>query len=433
VAGTDVEWWEGDKKESRIDGRGFNVSSIALTDDPIPVALVAGHSGVWKTTDPDHKHWQPAVQGIGATTNNDVVADRSVPGRVFVGNTDWSVFASSADLLPGTVVQTQTPIAEEPNKTTGFALAVDEQDPTAPSDVYLAAGLAGPTDLDVDTAGVYLNADPVTETWQSQGFITDGSCGDRLTPRVIGLAVGRPNIDDTPAVYAATDGCGMYRLKEGIWERIGESTDMFSTEDFIFNFAPISFPNSLGRVLYVLDRKSGKLWRSQDGGTNWSSEPIFTIPVGERDFDLGWMVADPNTEGENVVWLSTGFTSGLHKLSCSAQCQTAGSWTDETNFPDVANPGPIAIAPCDAPCTSVVYVATRAVAADLANPPALFKSTPTGGFCNLVAGSAFYRGAANFLVQLAVTPSISGTTTAYLPTVGAGTVVITDASDSVCA
>jgi len=429
VAGTDVEWWEGSQKSSRIDGRDFNVSAIALTDDPVPVVLVSGHSGVWKSTAADQMHWQPAVQGIGATTNNDVVADPNNPGYVYVGNTDWTVFASSAGLAAGTVVQTDVPTSV-PKKTTGFALAVDQQDTGTPppSDVYVAAGKSLPDSTDV--GGMDFNPDPTTQPWTDEGFATDGSC-DRTTPRLIGLAVGRATDTAIPAVFAATDGCGLYRFQSGAWSRIGASTDMFVTEDFTFNFAPISFPNSLGRVFYVLDRKTGELWRTADNGGTWSLGPIFTIPQGQRGFNDGWMVADPNVVGTFVVWLSTNDPSGLHKLTCVTQCQQPGSWTDEV-LPDVVNPGPIAIPPCAAPCTSTVYVATRAVAGDTAHPPRLYKSTPIGGFCDVTAGASSYRAGGNFPVQLAVSVPDAGPATAYLTTVGAGTLLVTDDSNENC-
>jgi len=431
AAGTDVPWWEGSHKDSLIDGQQFTVSSIALTDDVPPVVLVAGHSGVWKTTDPDHQHWQPAVQGIGATTNDDVVADPRSPGYVYVGNTDWVAFASSSRLDPGTVVQTETPVSENPKKTAGFAVALDEQDLSSPSDVYLAAGLSGPTAQDVDVGGVYVNPDPTLDPWQSEGFAADQSCEGRLTPRVIGVAVGRSTQSDSPDVFAATDGCGLYRLRDGTWTHVATSTDLFATEDFLFNYAPISYPNSLGGVLYALDRKSGELWRSEDGGTTWGQGPIFAIPAGERDYNSGFMVADPNAQGSSVVWVSTNASDGLHELTCASQCEVAGNWDDRTDFAGIRNPGPIAIAPCVQPCTTEVYVATRAVAGD-PTMARLYKSTPSGGFCRVVAGVSFYRGAANFPVQLAVTYSVSGTVTAYLTTIGDGTIVVSDPTGPDC-
>jgi hypothetical protein len=426
VAGTTVEWWEGSKRASMIDGASYNVSSIVLTDDPAPTVLVAGHSGVW-TSEADHLHWQPAVQGIGATTTNDVVADPNNAGRVYVGVTDWVAFASDSNLDPGTVVQTEPP-PTVPKKSVGFALAVDAQDTVdPPSDVYMGAGKSGPNYTDIGES--YLDPDPVTDPWQPEAFVTDGSC-DRTTPRIIGVAVGHATDLAPPVVFAATDGCGLYRFGDGTWIRVGTTTGLFTTEDFFFNYAPLSFPDSLGRVLYAMDRKSGELWRTADGGDHWSSGPIFTIPEAERAFDAGWMVADPNAVGESVVWVATEGAAGLHRLSCATLCQQS-AWTDQS-FPEVVNPGPVALAPCTAPCTSVVYVATRAVAGDPTHPPTLYKSTPDGGFCEVTAGSRAYRSAANFPVQLAVGPSVDGEVAAYLTTVGEGVLVVVDASSPTC-
>jgi hypothetical protein len=424
VAGTDIQWWEGTQAQSMIGGTQYNVSSIVLTDRSPTTILVAGHSGVWTSTT-DHLHWQPAVQGIGATTGNDVVVDPNDPGHVYVGVTDWTVFASADELSAGTVVQTETPLST-PKKTVGFAVTVDLQDVGSgdPSDVYLAAGRSGPNFTGVGEE--YVDPDPTIDPWEPGGFVTDGSC-DRTTPRPIGVAVGRATQLATPTVFVATDGCGLYRFGSGTWTRIASETGLYTVENFFFNYAPLSFPNSLGRILYALDRKSGELWRTADGGDHWSTSPIYTIPEEERTFATGWMVADPNTTGGFVVWVATGATAGLHELTCSTLCQQT-AWIDQV-VPDVPNAGPVAIVPCVAPCTSVVYVATEAKEGV---PASLYKSTPDGTFCNVTAGSKTYASAANFPVQLAVTPPVDGVVTAYLTTQGAGTIVIHDGSSDTC-
>jgi hypothetical protein len=428
VAGTAVQWWESSQRLSMIDGSGYNSAAMALTDGRTPRVLIVGHSGVWKTTATDQKHWQPAVQGIGATTTLDVLADPNNPGYVYEGVKDWEAFASLSNFDPGTVVKTGTPGSEVPMKSSGFALAIDLQDLSVPSAVYMGAGIAGPGPS-VDVSGVYLNPDPTSQPWVNQSLVTDGSCGTRLTPRVTGVGVDRPTVTDAAMIFAATDGCGLYRFRDGRWLRVGPNTDMFTIEDFFYNYSPISAPNGLGLVVYALDRKTGKLWRSENGGFGWGTAPIFTIPAGERDFNAGWMVADPN-EGTSVVWLSTNGATGLHELTCPANCQSPPSWTD-TNITTVPNPGPIAIPPCTQPCTSVVYVSTRVVSGD-ATQAALYKSTPTGSFCDVAGGAALWAGAGGFPVQLSVAPDTLGGMTGFLATVGNGTIVVSDTSGPSC-
>jgi hypothetical protein len=427
VAGTDVEWWESPQTASMIDGADYNSAAMALTDNRTPRLLVVGHSGVWKTTAADQKHWQPAVQGIGATTTLDVVADPNHPGYVYEGVKDWETFASISNFDPGTIVDSSTPGSEVPHKTSGFSLAVDLQDPSVPSSVYMAAGIAGPSPS-INVAGVYVDPDPTSQPWVNQGFVTNGTCGSRLTPRVTGIGLQRPTPTDPPMIFAATDGCGMYRFRNGAWLRVGAATDMFTIEDFFFNYSPISVPNGLGLVVYALDRKTGKLWRSENGGLNWS--PIFTIPSGERDFNSGWMVADPNALTSSIVWLATNSATGLHELTCTSSCQVPSNWTD-TNVTTVPNPGPIAIPPCTQPCTSAVYVSTRVLPGDVTQA-ALYKSTPTGSFCNVAAGAKLWAGAGGFPVQLFMTPDGLGAMTGFLITVGNGTIVVSDTSGSSC-
>ena len=84
-----------------------------------------------------------------------------------------------------------------------------------------------------------------------------------------------------PVVYAATDGCGLYKLDSGTWTRMGANTDMFATEDFLYSYGQVVVPGGLGNVVYAFDRKTGELWRSENGGANWGGRPIYTVPPGE--------------------------------------------------------------------------------------------------------------------------------------------------------
>src|SRR5205823_4608214 len=115
----------------------------------------------------------------------------------------------------------------------------DRQDTgTAPSDTYLASG--NPASEDV--GAIYYDADPTTLPWASQGFVADATC-DRSTPRLIGVGVGRTTMSSNPTLYAATDGCGFYRLLSGgTWTRVDGSAQMYRIKDGGFTYAPVSFP-----------------------------------------------------------------------------------------------------------------------------------------------------------------------------------------------
>src|SRR5438445_1117618 len=224
VAGTSVDWWEFlCCRDNMLNQESYSATAILLTAEDPPAVLVAGRSAVWKTTPDGDTHWQPAVQGMGTTIDNDVVTDPKDALRATVAALDWTAFASYSNFAPSTAVESA------PNKTitNGFALAVDTQtaDPTSP--VYLGAG-----SNDVAVGGVYTSTDPTNpgaHPWTSLGFTTTGC--DRTTPRVTGVGVGRLSLTAAPLVFAATDGCGLWRFDGTRWQNVSTGTDMFSVED----------------------------------------------------------------------------------------------------------------------------------------------------------------------------------------------------------
>jgi hypothetical protein len=421
VAGTTIDWWEFlCCRDSMINQESYGASSIAVTDESPPRVLVAGRSGIWKTTADGDTHWQPAVQNLGATTNNDVVTDPRDPNRVYVGNTDWTVFASSSRLDPGTVVQSEPGTAF----TKGFALAVDGQSTDPVSLVYLGSG-AG----EVDVGGVHWSADPTMpgpNPWTTLELAIIQEC-DRDTPRVIGVGVGRADPGSTPLVFAATDGCGLWRNDGARWQNVSKEKDMFAEEDGVFEFAPISYPNNLGETLFVLDRKTGKLWESVTQGGPGSWVNVWTVPDPEAvDPNTGFLAADPNEPG--TVWVTTNHAQGMHKLACPDPPEQDGCVDQVIPPPNVVNPGPIAIRPCSAPCVTTLYVATRAVS-DSTVSAAMFKHTSgNDSWCGLTSAVPLYARAANFPAQIAASAEVDGVTTLYVTTRGEGTLVVTDDS-----
>jgi hypothetical protein len=139
---------------------------------------------------------------------------------------------------------------------------------------------------------------------------------------------------------------------------------------------------------------------------------------------------DPNVQGSSVVWLATGATAGLHMLTCLDHCQGAASWTDSL-VTTVPNPGPIAILPCTSPCTSTVYVGTRVVEGD-PTAAALYKTTLSGGFCDVTASAPLYAAAGGFPAQLTLGTDSLGTVIGYLITSGNGAIVVKDGSGPGC-
>ncbi len=419
VVGTTIEWWAFlCCRDNMLNQESYAANSILLTADDPPAVMVAGRSGVWKSTLDGDTHWQPAVQGMGTTIDIDAAVDPNNAGRAYVAGLDWTFFASAANLAPGTAVQS------EPNKnfTHGFAIAVDSQTSDAVSPVYVGVG-----SNDVAVGGVYTSTDPTSpgaHPWTSLGFTVTGC--DRTTPRVIGVGAGRLTPSATPMVFAATDGCGLWRYDGALWQNVSAGTDMFATENAGFRFAPVSYPNNLGSLLYVLDRQTGKVWASNNQGSPGSWVQVWQVlPPEATDTTDGSIVADPNAAG--TLWLTTNAPQGLHQLSCPVPPVLNGC-VDTGPPPDnVVNPGPIAIRPCPDGCTSTVYVATRAVEDDT-TPPALFKHlSGSGTWCNLTTGiDPMYRRALGFPRQMAVSIDSGGVTTVYLATGGEGVLIVTD-------
>jgi hypothetical protein len=357
---------------------------------------------------------------MGTTINDDAAADPKDPNRAYVSTLDWTSFASTSNLAPGTAVQS------EPNKasTNGYALAVDTQTTDTTSPVYLAAG-----SNDIAAGDVYTSTDPANpgaHPWASLGFTTTGC--DRTTPRVVGVGVGRLSASAAPLIFAATDGCGLWRFDGTAWKNVGSGTDMFSTEDSGVRFAPISYPNNLGRLLFAFDRVGGKLWESSDQGAPGSWLAVWQVPPGEAvDAHTGFMVADPNERG--TVWVTTDAVDGLHELTCPVPPVTDGCTDLIVPPPEVRNPGPIAIRPCTDLCTSTIYVATRTAPND-STVAALYKHTVGAvSWCSLTSGVApLYARAATSPNQIAASAEDSGVTHLYLSTTGEGVLVLSDDS-----
>lgn len=416
VAGTAVDWWEYlCCRDNMLNQESYGASAVMMTGEDPPSVLVAGRSGVWRTTADGDTHWQPAVEGIGSTTNGDVVVDPKEAGQVYVASLDWTLFASASRLDPGTAVQS------EPNKvfSNGFAVAVDRQVSDPISLAYLGSG-----GLDVGVGGVHTSADPTQpgiDPWTSLGFATSGC--DRSTPRVIGVGVGRLWSGAVPYTLAATDGCGLWRFDGVTWQDVSAGTDMFSVEDPNMRFAPISYPGNLGRLVFTFDRQTGKLWESNAQGAPGTWVQAWQT-TDEIDPGTGFMVADPNVRG--VVWLSTSAVDGLHELTCLVP-PTLNGCTDLIVPPsNVRNPGPISIRPCTDACTSTVYVATRTVPGDPA-PPAMYKHISGGAsWCDLTSAAPLYVQAAHAPAQIAASLEVSGVTTIYVSTAGEGVLVVSD-------
>jgi hypothetical protein len=387
VAGTAITWWEAVYTTNNlINQANFNAASIKVTSDLH--VLVSGHSGVWTTTS-DDVHWAPAVQNLGVTIHHDAAIDANDATRADVATTDWESFVSASHLSAGNVIQRN---ASGTGISVGFSLAVDKQDPS-PSTAYLGAG-----NRDDSTIGdVFSSSDPVTAGWSSTGFTHQ---------RPFGVAVGRALPGDPPTLFATSP--------TGLWRKVGsnpwESSPVLVIYGSGLDFAPISFPNNLGQVLYTYDRLTGKLWRSSSLGASGTWVNVWSAPAGEFDATTGFMVADPTAAGR--VWVTTSGLHGIYKLT---GCDVGNCVQATINNTAVTNPGPIAIKPG----TSGLFVATRSTSSTLTDVTLL--RTTNGGNSWTDLSNAFYKGSAVFPKQLAV----AGDGTAYVTTLGDGVIVIT--------
>ena len=168
-----------------------------------------------------------------ATVNMIVVADPHLPGRVYVGNMDWT-FVPSADravTFLGNAVPAGAP-------STGDVVALDESGPAGtPSAVYLAASRRG---QNTGVGVVYSNPDPVADPagWTNERLPVSGD--------VVALGVGHA-ASGNRVILASVTGRGLFRKDGAAWTRVTGTAPFGSGGQGTFAWVPGS------ALVYAMD------------------------------------------------------------------------------------------------------------------------------------------------------------------------------------
>ena len=347
-------WWLAGRPEMMLAGSTYVTAQIAIDPASAPDGclrqhvLVAGRSGVWGTTDAG-ADWYPMVDGLGVTIVRALVADPTVPGRVYLAPADWG-FLSSTNA--GATV-----IRSPPNKVNdAFDVAVDGT--TSPGTVYLAAGLAS-----TNTGGeIWSDPDPASgASWTSLGL---GAVDAGKRP----LAVAVNRVGGAPVVLAAVDGSGIWRKASGAWTKV-EAVAMGAQTTKAASF---SWPSG-SSTAYLYDRETG-VWRSDDAGQTWTQIWHEPSPL-ER---TGYVAADPRDPSRLFVSVGNG---GLYRLDGATAGTVEGDGITPVPVGSFAAPGPIDVG------AAGTLVATELP--DGTAPPGVLTSSDEGASWTAIADTAY--------------------------------------------
>jgi hypothetical protein len=269
-------------------------SFVAAHLEALPGRLmVAGRGGLWHTTEPEvasaTPDWYPLVKHLEVTINPSVATDPTRPGRVYVGNMDWTFFVSSDR---GATVKRNRPAG---SATVGLGVATDPSN----GDVYLAAG-----ERDTNTHGeVYVSDDPLAA----------GGAGWRATGLAAKAANKKPLdvVARGGTVIAAVNGSGIWRkVGAGEWAQVNTTAmpERLGTGSG-FSWAPSS------PTVYLCDEQTG-VWRSNSAGAVGTWTHLWNFPTSERG------TCHALAESASRLWVST--TGGLFLLE-GANSGTVGN------------------------------------------------------------------------------------------------------------
>ena len=357
-------WWLASNTSLMLGGASYTAASIGLQPpDPSdscqrPRLLVAGRSGVWRSTDAGTE-WYPAVRGMGVSIVDGVAADPRVAGRVYMAAADWGLLYSTDD---GRHVTRKSP----PNAAWGFDVAVETS--VAPGRVYVATG-AGSGNTDGE---VYSSPDPTTSGWTAEGLSSVAGGG-----RPLAIAVRK--VSGARIVLAAVEGAGVWRKSGTRWTKVS-STAMASRQPTV----GASFAWASGsKNVYLYDRQTG-VWRSKDNGVTWLR--IWQKPSPERG--TGYLLVDPGVTSRLFV----SSAEGVHRLDGAVSGTVESGSLVPLRVGPFTRPGPMAAGPSGA-----IFAAERPRGGSLA----AFYRTLDGGQSWEDMADDTYRGTAVFPSDLA--------------------------------
>jgi len=305
ICGQTNQWWVSDKgfPNARLGLKKSVVSSIAVSRGPWydittdDIIYVSGRGGIWKS-DNGGDTWKPAVHNMQATANVDVAVNPDDPSQVVIANTDYVVM-QSGDRFDNNDMSRDKPSGAESR---AYDIVFD------PDSNVVIAGV-GKRDNNNQAGGeVYVKSadklgNPSDSEWIPTHLINETSSNDgRIRAVTYGYHDGTGGTTQT--ILAVVEGQGVFRYHEGEWNQ-SNGVNIGSTDNSAFVWPD----NGNSGVVYLLDLDIG-LYRSMDGGENWTD--IWPdVELTNNDFyNLGYITADdndPTTLYISLHIIGTGF------------------------------------------------------------------------------------------------------------------------------
>ena len=251
--GGETWWFEKGFSNALLGRRQTSFSSIEVAhgnssspaDD---IIYVSGRGGIWKSPD-GGGHWWPAVNNMQVTANRAVAVDPDNPAQVIIGNTDFVVLHSAANLSSNSVVR------DKPNGADSRAYAIFV-DPVA--DVAIAATGNRNTNINgkVFAKSTSNLGSPADQGWTDL-LLQETTSGGIPQAVVAGYHDGASA--SSQVILTAVRGEGVFRHHNGEWD---EATGVTLADSVR---SQLVWPDSQNSgVVFLIDTTAG-LYRSADG------------------------------------------------------------------------------------------------------------------------------------------------------------------------
>ncbi|WP_397363691.1 T9SS type A sorting domain-containing protein [Olleya sp. R77988] len=289
IYGQSYDWWYRTQAfpQGGLGRKNSVVSSIDVARGLFPnvvsddIIYVSGRGGIWKSDDGGDL-WKPAVYNMQATANNGVAVNPNNSNQVAIANTDYVVLETSDTFENNNISRDKPSGAESRGYDVIFDITSDE--------LILGVG-----DRDTNNPGggeVYVKSaatvgNPSDSGWTNTNLVSSTSTSNGRV-RAVTFGYHNGNSTTSQTILAAVEGEGVFRYHNGSWSQSNGIT-IGSTKRSNFVWPD----NGNSGIVYLLDLSEG-LYRSDDGGQNWSN--IWTsMNFNNNDFyNTGYITADDN-------------------------------------------------------------------------------------------------------------------------------------------